>query len=60
MLLFSSWFATLISTILVSSSSFPLDVAEIILKAVKSNNPEIQCLVGIDASSHWKKKNYDR
>jgi hypothetical protein len=39
-------------TILVSSSSFPLDVAEIILKAVKSNNPEIQCLVGIDASSH--------
>ena len=34
-----------------SSSSSPLDVAEVILKAVKSHNPEIRYLVGNDAVS---------
>ena len=32
-----------------SSSSSSLDVVEVILKAVKSNNPEIRYLVGNDA-----------
>ena len=39
-----------------SFSSSPLDVAEVILKAVKSNNPEIRYLVGNDAISLIEKR----
>jgi len=39
-----------------NSSSSPLDVAEVILKAVKSNNPEIRYLVGNDAVSLIEKR----
>ena len=39
-----------------SNSSSPLDVAEVILKAVKSNNPEIRYLVGNDAVSLIEKR----
>jgi short-subunit dehydrogenase len=39
-----------------NSSSSPLDVAEVILKAVKSNNPEIRYLVGNDALSLIEKR----
>jgi len=39
-----------------NSSSSPLDVAEVILKAVKSNNPEIRYLVGNDAISLIEKR----
>jgi NAD(P)-dependent dehydrogenase (short-subunit alcohol dehydrogenase family) len=39
-----------------SSSSSPQDVAEVILKAVKSNNPEIRYLVGNDAVSLIEKR----
>jgi len=42
-----------------SSSSSPLDVTEVILKAVNSNNPETHYLVGKDAVSLIEKK-YDR
>jgi NAD(P)-dependent dehydrogenase (short-subunit alcohol dehydrogenase family) len=39
-----------------SSSSSPQDVAEVILKAVKSNDPEIRYLVGNDAVSLIEKR----
>ena len=39
-----------------NSSSSPSDVAEAILKAVNSNNPEIRYLVGNDAISHIEKR----
>ena len=38
------------------TTSSSLDVAEVILKAVKSNNPEIRYLVGNDAVSLIEKR----
>ena len=39
-----------------NSSSSPSDVAEVILKAINSNNPEIRYLVGNDAVSLIEKR----